>query len=159
HTPTSFWESLQIARQLPRHTTLIVAGYFLHIAHVIRARDLNQPLPGTITGMNPDGVRPFGAVGEIYQYESTASYNQEQINVNLNNRLNNSVSFSLNYSWAKRNSNSDGQGGTLFPINTYDLYGEYGRSIFDPRHRLNFFGTFNLPWWRISLNPFVNAGT
>jgi hypothetical protein len=41
----------------------------------------------------------------------------------------------------------------------YDLSGEYGRASNDFRHRLNAFGNFNLPWWGISLSPFVNAGT
>ena len=33
-----------------------------------------------------------------------------------------------------------------FPVNSYDLTGEYGRAGFDVRHRFNFFGTINLPW-------------
>jgi hypothetical protein len=158
HTPTFFFEALQLEQQLPRHTTLTTGAYWLHIAHVIRARDLNQPLPGTITPVNPDGVRPFGNVGEIYQYESNGSYNQEQLFINLNSRFNKSISFFASYNWGKSNNNSDGQGGTLFPVNTYDLHGEYGRSIFDIRHRVNFFGTVNLPW-NVSLSPFINAGT
>ena len=159
HTPTFFFQAVQIERQLPRHTTLTAGGYFLHIAHVIRARDINQPLPGTITKDNPEGVRPFGAVGQIYQYEATASYNQEQIFVNLNSRFNKAISFFVSYNWGKSNNNSDGQGSTLFPVNSYDLSGEYGRASYDIRHRVTAFGTFNLPWWNISLNPFVNAGS
>jgi hypothetical protein len=138
---------------------LTAGGYYLHIAHVIRARDINQPLPGTITEMNPDGLRPFGNVGEIYQYEATASFNQEQIFVNLNSRFSKAITFFASYNWGKSNNTSDGQGSTLFPVNSYDLSGEYGRATYDFRHRVTLFGTFNLPWWRISLNPFVNAGT
>jgi len=159
HTPTFFFQALQVERQLPRHTTLTTGAYYLHITHVIRARDINQPLPGTITANNPQGLRPFGNIGEIYQYESNASYNQEQIFVNLNSRFNKAVSFFLSYNWGKSNNNSDGQGSTLFPVNSYDMSGEYGRATFDFRHRLSAFGTFNLPWWGISLNPFINAGT
>jgi hypothetical protein len=159
HTPTFFFQALQLERQLPRHTTLTTGAYYLHIAHVIRARDINQPLPGTITANNPQGVRPFGNVGQIYQYEANAAYNQEQIFVNLNSRFNKAISFFVSYNWGKANNNSDGQGSTLFPVNSYDTSGEYGRSTFDFRHRLSAFGTFNLPWWHISLNPFINAGT
>ena len=159
HIPTFFFEALQIERQLPRHTTLTAGAYYLHITHVIRARDINQPLPGTITVANASGVRPLGNVGEIYQYEATGSYNQEQIFVNLNSRLTKAISFFATYNWGKSNNNSDGQGSTLFPVNMYDLSGEYGRASYDIRHRLSLFGTFDLPWWRISLNPFVNAGT
>jgi Carboxypeptidase regulatory-like domain len=158
HTPTFFFQALQLERQLPRHTTLTAGGYWLHITHVIRARDINQPIPGTITSTNPNGIRPFGNVGEIYQYESTGSFNQEQFFVNVNSRVTKSISFFASYNWGKSNNNSDGQGGTLFPVNTYDLQGEYGRAAFDIRHRFNFFGTFNLPR-KITLSPFISAGT
>src|SRR6185369_11396358 len=35
----------------------------------------------------------------------------------------------------------------------------YGRSSFDIRHRFTIFGTVNLPWWKVVLNPFVIANT
>ncbi|HEY0348971.1 MAG TPA: carboxypeptidase-like regulatory domain-containing protein [Pyrinomonadaceae bacterium] len=159
HTPTFFFQALQLERQLPRHTTLTTGAYFLHITHVIRGRDINQPLPGTITATNSQGVRPFGNVGDIYQYEANASFNQEQIFVSLNSRFSKAISFFASYNWGKSNNNSDGQGGTLFPVNSYDMSGEYGRSTYDSRHRVSVFGTFNLPWWKISLNPFLNAGS
>src|SRR5436190_7141011 len=159
HTPTFIFEAMQIERQLPRRTTLTAGAYYLHITHAIRARDINQPLPGSITATNANGIRPFGNVGEIYQYESTGSFNQEQIFISVNSRFSKSISFVANYNWGKSNNNTDGQGSTLFPVNTYDLSGEYGRASGDLRHRFTAFGTFNLPWWGISLNPFVNAGT
>jgi hypothetical protein len=159
HTPTFFFQALQMERQLPRRTTLTAGAYYLHITHAIRARDINQPLPGSITATNADGIRPFGNVGEIYQYESTGSFNQEQIFVSVNSRFSKAITFFASYNWGKSNNNTDGQGSTLFPVNSYDLNGEYGRGSGDLRHRFTAFGTFNLPWYGISLNPFVNAGT
>jgi hypothetical protein len=159
HTPTFIFEALQIERQLPRRTTLTAGAYYLHITHAIRARDINQPLPGSITATNANGIRPFGNVGEIYQYESTGSFNQEQIFISVNSRFSKAITFVANYNWGKSNNNTDGQGSTLFPVNSYDLSGEYGRASGDLRHRFTAFGTFNLPWYGISLNPFVNAGS
>jgi hypothetical protein len=43
----------------------------------------------------------------------------------------------------------------MFPVNSYDLTGEYGRAGFDIRHRFNFFGSINLPW-QVSLTPLIN---
>jgi hypothetical protein len=43
----------------------------------------------------------------------------------------------------------------MFPVNSYDLTGEYGRAGFDVRHRFSFFGTINLPW-QVSLSPLIN---
>src|SRR6185437_13150268 len=46
-----------------------------------------------------------------------------------------------------------------FPVNSYDLSGEFGRGSFDIRHRFTIFGTVNLPWWKLVLNPFVVANS
>jgi hypothetical protein len=64
-----------------------------------------------------------------------------------------------NYSLSKTTNDTDGQGGALFPMNSYNLAGEFGRSSFDIRHRFTIFGTVNLPWWKLVLNPFVIANT
>ena len=64
-----------------------------------------------------------------------------------------------NYSLSKTTNDTDGQGGALFPMNSYDTSGEFGRSSFDIRHRFTIFGTINLPWWKVVLNPFVIANT
>ncbi len=44
-------------------------------------------------------------------------------------------------------------------MNSYDTSGEFGRSSFDIRHRFSLFGTINLPWWKVVLNPFVIANS
>ena len=67
--------------------------------------------------------------------------------------------LSGNYSLSKTSNDTDGQGGALFPMNSYDTSGEYGRSSFDIRHRFTVFGTVNLPWWKVVLNPFIVANT
>ena len=47
--PTVFVVGTQVERQLPRNITMFVGFYNIRIIHVIRARDVNAPLPGTIT--------------------------------------------------------------------------------------------------------------
>ena len=39
------------------------------------------------------------------------------------------------------------------------MCGEFGRAAFDVRHRFTFAGTLNLPWWQVSLNPFIVASS
>jgi hypothetical protein len=80
--------------------------------------------------------------------------------VQLNSRLNPRISLSAGYFLSKTTNDTDGQGGSLFPMNSYDLTGELGRSSFDVRHRFTLFGTFNSPWWKLTFNPFVvvNSG-
>jgi hypothetical protein len=155
--PTVYSGGLQMERQLPLRTTMFVGLFNFRIKHVIRARDINAPLPGTFTTDPSTGIRPFGNVGEIYQYESSANYNMKQLFIGFNNRLSRNVSFFTSYVLAKINNDSDGQGGNLFPANSYDLSGEYGRAAFDVRHRFTFAGNINLPWGKVSLSPFIIA--
>jgi hypothetical protein len=147
--PVVYLAGTQVERQLPKRFTLFAGLFLVRIQHVIRARDINAPIPGTL------GIRPFGNIGEIYQYESSGRFNQNQLFIGFNNRFSRALTFSSSYSLSKTNNDTDGQGGALFPANSYDLTGEYGRAAFDVRHRFTFAGTINLPWQQVSLNPFI----
>ena len=157
--PTVWLAGTQIERQLPRNMTMFIGFYNIRIVHVIRARDVNAPLPGTITEATPAGIRPDPTQGEIYRYEASGQFNQRQFFIGFNSRLSRTFQFNGNYSLSKTTNDTDGQGGALFPVNSYDTSGEFGRSSFDIRHRFTIFGTINLPWWKVVLNPFVVANT
>ena len=157
--PIVFLAGTQVERQLPRNITMAVGFYNIRIIHVIRARDINAPLPFTITELTPNGIRPDPTKGDINRYEASGQFNQRQFFVGFNSRLSRMFQLSGNYSLSKTTNDTDGQGGALFPVNSYDLSGEFGRSSFDIRHRFTVFGTLNLPWWRVVLNPFVVANT
>jgi hypothetical protein len=150
--PVVYLAGTQVERQLPKRFTLFAGIFLVRIQHVIRARDINAPIPGP-------GTRPFGNVGEIYQYESSGRFNQNQMFIGFNNRFSRALTFFSSYSLSKTTNDTDGQGSSLFPANSYDLTGEFGRASFDVRHRFTFAGTLNLPWWQLSLNPFIVAST
>ena len=149
----------QVERQLPRNITMFVGFYNIRIIHVIRARDVNAPLPCTITELTPNGIRPDPTKGEINRYEASGQFNQRQFFIGFNSRLSRMFQLNGNYSLSKTTNDTDGQGGALFPMNSYELSGEFGRSSFDIRHRFTIFGTVNLPWWKVVLNPFIVANT
>src|SRR5687767_182864 len=155
--PTVWAIGTQVERQLPRNITVFAGFYNIRIVHVIRARDINAPLPGSITQLTPNGIRPDPTRGEIYRFEASGQFNQRQLFVGFNNRLSRMFTLSGNYSLAKTTNDTDGQSSTLFPMNSYDTSGEFGRGSFDIRHRFTIFGTVNLPWWKIVLNPFAVA--
>jgi len=157
--PTVFVIGSQVERQLPHNTTMTVGFYNIRITHVIRARDVNAPLPATITQLTPNGLRPNPSLGEIYRYEASGQFNQRQFFVGFNSRFNRAFTIQGNYSLSKSTNDTDGQGGSIFPMNSYDLTGEFGRSAFDVRHRFTVFGTINLPWYKVVVNPFVVANT
>lgn len=150
--PTVYLLGTQVERQLPRNFTAYVGLYTLRILHVIRARDINAPLPGI-------GIRPIPTLGDINQYEASGKFRQSQMFIGFNSRLNPSFSLSGNYVLSKTTNDTDGQGGSSFPVNSYDLSGEYGRGGFDIRHRFTLFGTINSPWWKLVFNPFLVANS
>jgi hypothetical protein len=157
--PTVFVAGAQVERQLPRNITMFAGFYNIRIIHVIRARDVNAPLPFTITELTPNGLRPDPTKGEIYRYEASGQFNQRQFFIGFNSRFSRMFSFNGNYSLSKTTNDTDGQGGSLFPMNSYNLDGEFGRGSFDIRHRFTILGTVNLPWWKVVMNPFIVANT
>ncbi len=157
--PTVFLVGTQIERQLPRNMTMYLGFYNIRIVHVIRARDVNAPFPASITPLTPNGLRPDPTKGEIYRFEASGQWNQRQFFIGFNSRLSRMFQLNGNYSLSKTTNDTDGQGSQLFPMNSYDTSGEFGRGSFDVRHRFTIFGTVNLPWWKVVLNPFIVANT
>src|SRR5687768_479864 len=117
--PTVFATGIQVERQLPRNITMFAGFYNIRIVHVIRARDVNAPLPGTITQLTPLGVRPDPTRGDVYRFEASGQFNQRQFFIGFNTRLSRMFQLNGNYSLSKTTNDTDGQGSTLFPMNSY----------------------------------------
>jgi hypothetical protein len=155
--PYTVQSSVSVERQLPHRTTLTATFLNARGVHYLRSRNINAPLPGTFDPLVPNsGVRPFGNVGSIFEYESSGILKQNQLIFNLQNRLNQRVTIAGTYILGR--SRSDTDSASSLPANTYDLRDEFGRSSFDVRHRAFIFGNINLPW-RISLSPLIFASS
>jgi hypothetical protein len=163
--PYTLQSVISVERQLPHNMTLATSYINIRTLHVLRTRPLNAPLPGTfIPGVPSSGIRPLNCADfippdinpstrcNIFEYESSGRYNQNQLIINFNSRLHRNVTMTAFYVFAKANSDADGVGS--LPANPYDLSTEYGRASGDIRHRFVMRGTFRAPWG-ISLNPFV----
>ena len=157
--PTVWLAGTQVERQLPRNITMFVGFYNIRITHVIRVRDINAPIPATITTLTPNGIRPNPALGDVYHYEASGQFNQRQFFVGFNSRFSRALQIQGNYSLSKSTNDTDGQGSNAFPVNSYNTSGEFGRSSFDVRHRFTIFGTINLPWYKIVMSPLIVANT
>ena len=147
-TPYTLQSSLSVEHQFPYRTTVSVNFINANTRRVLRSRNVNAPLPGT-------GLRPSPDLGNIFQYESTGRFDQQQLIVSVNNRFSRLFSVSANYVLNRARSDTDGLG--TFPINQYDLSGEFGPSLQDVRHRLTIFGSINALPWGIRLSPFITA--
>ena len=156
--PYTMQAAMSVEHALPHNLITSVTFSHARTLHLLRARAINAPLPGTFNPAIPgSGVRPLG-VNNYFEYDSTGRFEQNQLIVTLGGRLSRSLNFNVNYAFGKSNSNSDGAG--TFASNPYDFSAEWGRASNDVRHRFTLTGTYRAPWG-ISLNPFliITSGT
>jgi hypothetical protein len=150
--PYTMQSAISLERALPRNFTASVTFSHARTLHLLRARAINAPLPGTFLPAVPgSGVRPLG-INNFFEYDSTGHFDQNQFIFTMGSRLSRNVSFNANYTYSRTNSDSDGSG--TFAANPYDFTGEYGRSSNDVRHRFSLFGNVRTRWG-ISLSPFL----
>lgn len=147
--PYNVQTNFSVERQLPGKFVLSATYLNTRGFNQLRVRNINAPLQG--------GVRPLADYsGNVFEYESTGRFNQNQLIFNLRNQFNRKFSFFASYILGKATSDTDDA--NSFPANSYDLAGEYGRSSLDVRHRFIFGGTIRAPLG-LNLNPFVIASS
>jgi len=150
--PYSIQSIVSLEHALPHNFRTSVTFSHTRTLHMLRARALNAPLPGTfIPNLPGSGDRPLG-VNNFWEYDSTGIYNQNLLIFTLGGSLNRNINFNANYSFGKAMSDTDGAG--TFAANPFDFSNEYGRTSNDVRHRFTLFGTFRAPWG-ISLSPML----
>ena len=142
-TPYTIQSAVGIERQLPHKTTLSVTYVSALTRNLLRSRNINAPL---------NGVRPVPNAGNIFQYEATGRFNQNQVIVNVRSNLHEGVSIFSNYAFGGAKSDTDSPG--MFPANSYDLGGEYGRAALDIRHRFVVGGNLTAPFG-LTFGPFI----
>jgi hypothetical protein len=151
--PYTMQSAISVERALPRNITTSVTFSHSRTLHLLRARAINAPLPGTFFPLIPgSGVRPLGSTNNYFEYDSTGRFDQNQLRLTMGSRLTPNVSINANYTYNRTNSDSDGAG--TFAANPYDFTSEYGRASNDVRHQFTLFGNIRTRWG-ISLNPFL----
>jgi Carboxypeptidase regulatory-like domain/TonB dependent receptor len=136
--------ALSVERQLPFKTTVSLSYVNTGIQRQLRSRNINAPV---------NGVRPQPNAGNIFQYESTGRYNQNQLIVNFKSSFSKRISLFGNYNFGSAKSDTDSP--SNFPANSYDLPDEYGDAAQDIRHRIAIGGSYNAPLG-LRLSPFIN---
>jgi hypothetical protein len=143
--PYLMQSAITLERQLPANTTLAVTYTNSHGLHLLRSQDINAPLPGTLDAQIPGSAAfLFNRPGPIFLMESSGLYNQNQLIVNANSRVNQDISLFGSYVFNRALSNTDGLG--TFPANPYSMAGEYGPALTDIHHRLSFGGSITTKW-------------
>lgn len=166
--PRSFLSAINVERQLPYNFTVWAVLFSYSTRHALVQRNINAPLPGTFqlpSVANPagsPGVRPNPAEGDIYQYESSARFNDIRFQAGVRNQLSRNFSVFANYQTGYARGNTDcvfGFQGACFPANSYDLNHDFGRVPFFPRHRVFLGGSFTVERLKLTLSPFIVAAT
>ena len=145
--------AISVERQITKNANIAVTYLNSRGVHQYLTRNINAPFPGTYNPNDPaSGVRPYGDVGNIYQFESNGTYKQNQLIINANVRVGSKVSlfgwYTLN--WVNANTN----GASSFPNNQFDLAENFGPTMYDVRNRAFIGGTIALPRG-FRLNPFM----
>ena len=155
HAPYTLQGAMGVERQLPKNVTLAVTYTHSRGVDMLRSRNINAPLPGTFDPLVPEsGVFPYGDVGNIYLYESSGLFTQNQLITNINARINTKLNLFGYYTWGKAESNTDGSGS--FPSNPYNEKYDWGRAGFDVRNRVFLGGSVVAPLG-LRFSPFIIA--
>jgi uncharacterized membrane protein YgcG len=149
HAPMMAQMAIGVERQLPKNITVSVNYTRTHGAHVLRSRNINAPMPGT-------GIRPFGGTNNLFSYESSGIFNQQQLMSNVNARVNSKFSLFGFYVYGNAKSNADGLGS--FPMNQYDTSLDYSRASFDVHHRSFIGGSITAPF-NLRFSPMISMAT
>jgi len=148
--------AVMLERQINKDANLAVSYLNTRGVHQYLSRNANAPLPGTYNPADPtSGVRPYGDIGNIYQYSSIGDFKQNQLIVNGNWRRSHLTLFGyyvLNYV------NADTSGASSFLFNQYDPQLSYGPASYDIRNRVTIGGTLALPRG-FRLSPFFIASS
>jgi hypothetical protein len=159
--PRSSIAAVQVERQFPKNWTAYVVFFNFHTERAFRQRNINACLPETFI-RNVRCDRPIPEVGDIYQFESTGTFNDNRLQIGVRNQLRPGFSIFANYNTGKATSDTDcvfGGFSGCFPANSYDLSGETGRVAFFSRHQVFIGGNFIVPKLMLSVSPFITGRT
>jgi len=151
--PYTIQTGVTLERQVTKFANLALTYLNSRGVHQLYTNNLNPFLPESATS---PGGRPFPNQGNIFQYQSGADFEQNQLIVNGSVRLGAKLSLFGYYTY--NHANSDTSGVNSFPSDPRDLRLDYGRASFDIRNRLFIGGTIGLPRG-FRLSPFVIASS
>ncbi len=152
--PYMLQTAIGVERQLPHGLSFAVNYSSTRGDHQLLLRDINAPLPNSFNSFGEAiGPRPFGAAaGDIYRYEGSGVFRQNQMIVSLNARIN--ARLSLYGYYVFNRAMSDTAGTNTPAADPYDLRLDYGRAAFDFRHRGFVSANAMLPF-HVRMAPFI----
>ncbi|HEV7373385.1 MAG TPA: TonB-dependent receptor [Pyrinomonadaceae bacterium] len=161
HPPVTFQVQLGFERQLAKGWKVETSYYWTQGWSLLRSRNINAPLIETtaVGTVNPDplvATRPFGASGNIMQFESSGKIRGQVLYLGVNQSGN--KYFRLYAGYLLFDFHTDTDSAFLQPQSSYNLSGEDSRPSWQARHRAFMGGTINLPW-KLHASPSLNIAS
>ncbi|MGH9631092.1 MAG: hypothetical protein ACRD7E_22525, partial [Bryobacteraceae bacterium] len=151
-TPYTQQWNLNIQQQLTPTTVVEIAYSGSRALHMMRTRDINQPLPSEAIArgtQNANQARPYQGWGVINHREQSYMSNYHGLQVGLNRSFSRGLMGQIAYTWSRAIDNADFTGGIYgFAPNSGDLSGERGRANFDATHNFVASYLWDLPFLR-----------
>jgi hypothetical protein len=148
HAPYTLQGAVSVERQITKSATVSATYLNSRGFDQFVTINANAPYPGIACYPNCPSI----TTGNAYRYVSEGNFKQNQLIVNTNVRVGTKVQlfgfYTLGYA------NSDTSGVTGYASNSYNISQDYGRGVFDIRHRLFFGGSIGLPFL-MRLSPFM----
>ncbi len=168
--PYLIQENLSIEHHFGNGRNMLTVDFTgLRGVKLYRMRNINTPLPGT-------DVPPYPGFTNIDQFESSGMSRSKSMTVTYQTTLRRRFDLTVQYVLSKSLDDTPGMlpssltsllffpvtANALFPANTYDLRGEWGRSDFDRRNRVNVVEFYRLrrsaPWQGVQSSPNCGNG-
>ncbi len=141
--------SLSIQRQMSGHLYLTGSYLYQRGVHLLRARDLNAPVPGF--------GRPDTSAGNIIEVESSANSEMHLLDFTLNSLLSKRLYWLVNYSFTRATNEADSA--FSLPADNLNLRAERGPSPNEPSHRLSAtLGLQLFKGWRLGTVFYASSG-
>jgi hypothetical protein len=157
-TPYMFQYLVNVQRELGKSTALEIGFLGSQSRRLERMFAYNEALPGAAGSVI--SRQPYPEFGRIQEIGNVGEANYRSVSAKLTRRLDAGLTLLGGYTFSRSRDNGSGiralDGDSLFPQNSYCVACEWGRSIFDVRHRLVSSVLYELPFGPDK--PFLNGG-
>lgn len=158
HMPQAYTWNFTVERELMRQTVLGISYVGRRGLYGQREKNINQPVIGTVQanpGVNINALRPFKGYGPIRETFNDANSIYNGLQLELNRRFNNGLSYGVAYTLSKCSDDGSNQRDVI--PDAYDAKFLWGPCDYDARHIAVINWIYQLPFFRNSSNRALKA--
>ena len=158
HMPESWTWNLTMEREVMRNTVLSVTYVGKRSLYGQREKNINQPAIGTVQanpGVNINALRPFKGYGPIRQTYNDANSRYNSLQLELNRRFSNGLSYGAAYTLSKCKDDGSAQRDVI--PDAYDAKFLYGPCNQDTRNIVVINWIYQLPFFNKTSNRALKA--